>query len=159
MCFVKEDCPTCNDVMPLLETAYAGLRKRLDFFVCGQTEAGNRVLAERHGLTVPILNDASLKVSFAWDIEIVPTLYIVGADGQPGSKLVGFVREEWREAVESVASAAGVAQTACRLGGVSRMASRLRFPLRRSDCRRAATSRGREQPVARAAHRHRPTGR
>ena len=110
MCFVKEDCPTCNDVMPLLETAYAGLRKRLDFFVCGQTEAGNRVLAERHGLTVPILNDASLKVSFAWDIEIVPTLYIVGADGQPGSKLVGFVREEWREAVERVASAAGVAQ-------------------------------------------------
>jgi len=27
VCFVKEDCPTCNDVMPLIEAAWGGLRE------------------------------------------------------------------------------------------------------------------------------------
>ncbi len=107
VCFVKEDCPTCNEVMPLIEQVYTEWRDRLDFFICGQTEAGNRALVRKHGLTVPILNDASLKVSFAWDIEIVPTLYVAGTDGQPGRRLVGFVREEWRQAVQELAHAAG----------------------------------------------------
>ena len=109
VCFVKEDCPTCNEVMPLIETAYASLGGKIDFFVCGQTEEGNRALVENHRLTVPILNDASLKVSFAWDVEIVPTLYIAEADSASRSRLVGFAREEWREAVENLAASVGAA--------------------------------------------------
>ena len=81
----------------------------VDFFVCGQSEQGNRALVENHGLTVPILNDASLKVSFAWDIEIVPTLYIAEADSGSLSRLVGFAREEWREVVEHLAASVGAA--------------------------------------------------
>ena len=107
VCFVKEDCPTCNEVMPLIETAYASLGGEVDFFVCGQTQEGNRTLVENHRLTVPILNDASLKVSFAWDIEIVPTLYIAKTDLASKSKLVGFAREEWREAVDNLAASVG----------------------------------------------------
>ena len=108
VCFVKEDCPTCNEVMPLIESAYAGLREGVDFFVCGQTEAGNRALVETHGLSLPILDDSSLKVSFAWDIEIVPTLFVVDADGETRQSCIGFAREEWRQAVDGLASGAGV---------------------------------------------------
>ena len=37
ICFVKEDCPTCNDVMPLVEALYRELGAAADFFVVGQT--------------------------------------------------------------------------------------------------------------------------
>ena len=110
VCFVKEDCPTCNDVMPLIEAAWGGLREKVDFFVCGQTEAGNRALAEKHGLTVPLLDDSSLKVSYAWDIEIVPTLVVVDTDGSPRHRFMGFEREEWRQALAVLAETSGTPQ-------------------------------------------------
>ena len=110
VCFVKEDCPTCNDVMPIIEAAWAGLGDRVDFFVCGQTEAGNRALAEKHGLTVPLLDDSSLKVSFAWDIEIVPTLVVAGADGRPRHRFAGFERDEWRSALDDLVDVSGAPQ-------------------------------------------------
>ena len=109
VCFVKEDCPTCNDVMPLIETTYRELGDKVDFFVCGQTREGNRTLVERHGLTVPVLDDSSLKVSFAWDVEIVPTLCIADAGGNSLHSLIGFVREEWRRAVDNLAGTVGTA--------------------------------------------------
>ena len=110
VCFVKEDCPTCNDVMPLIEAAWSGLREQVDFFVCGQTEAGNRALAEKHGLTVPLLDDSSLKVSFAWDIEIVPTLVVADAEGGSRHRFMGFERREWQRALADLAETAGVPQ-------------------------------------------------
>ena len=109
VCFVKEDCPTCNDVMPLIETTYRALGNKVDFFVCGQTREGNRTLVERHGLTVPVLDDSSLKVSFAWDVEIVPTLCVADAGGDSLHSLTGFVRDEWRRAVDDLAGAVGTA--------------------------------------------------
>jgi len=105
ICFVKEDCPTCNDVVPLVEALYRELGAAADFFVVGQTTEGNRVLTQRHGLTVPLLDDESLKVSFAYDVEIVPTLHLVDAKGQSTAKLVGFARDEWQEGAEGFARA------------------------------------------------------
>ena len=104
--FVKEDCPTCDAVMPLLEGLYAALGSAVDFFVAGQTAAGNQLLTARHGLTLPLLDDSSLKVSFAYDVEVVPTLCVVGADGQLQERLVGLARDEWRRALEGLAVAA-----------------------------------------------------
>ena len=112
LCFVKEDCPTCNDVMPLIEALYSDLGTGVDFFVVGQTGEGNRVLRKRHGLTVPLLDDESLKVSFAYDVEIVPTLHLVDAQGASSRKLVGFARDEWREAIEAFAEALGLGPVA-----------------------------------------------
>ena len=104
--FVKEDCPTCDLIMPLLEGLYAALGSAVDFFVAEQTAAGNQLLAARHGLTLPLLDDSSLKVSFAYDVETVPTLCLVAAAGQLRNRLVGFVRDEWRQAVEGLAAEA-----------------------------------------------------
>ena len=64
ICFVKEDCPTCNDAIPLVDALYRSAGGRIDVLVPGQTAEGNAVLRQRHGLEVPLLDDSSLKVSF-----------------------------------------------------------------------------------------------
>ncbi len=107
ICFVKEDCPTCDQVMPLLEALYLALGDAVDFFVVGQTLAGNRVLKRRHGLSVPLLDDSALKVSYAYDVEIVPTLRVADADGKGRVRLEGFVRQEWRDALQALAARLG----------------------------------------------------
>lgn len=94
VCFVKEDCPTCNLVMPLLQAASdAG---DVPLLAAGQTRDGNRTLIDRHGLTMPLLDDSTLKVSFAYDVETVPLVLAANADGEEVDRLVGFDRAEWR---------------------------------------------------------------
>ena len=109
ICFVKEDCPTCNDVMPALAGMQAAFCDVLDFFVPGQTAQGNRVLTERHGLQFPLLDDSTLKVSFAFDIDTVPTLIVCDAEGRAERTLVGFVREEWQQLAVDLAERHSVA--------------------------------------------------
>ena len=96
VCFVKEDCPTCNEVMPILDAWHRAFGASVELLVVGQTTAGNALLAERHALAVPIFDDSTLKVSFAWDIDTVPTLFVTDSQGQSQRTLVGFVRDEWQ---------------------------------------------------------------
>lgn len=96
VCFLKNDCPTCHLVMPVLDALHRALRGKLDFFVAGQTADGNATLAETFSPGFPILDDSSLKVSFAYGIDTVPSLFVADADGRLQQSLVGFVREEWR---------------------------------------------------------------
>ncbi|HIC34227.1 MAG TPA: redoxin domain-containing protein, partial [Gammaproteobacteria bacterium] len=93
ICFVKEDCPTCNLVMPLLEAANSSTKALT--LTAGQTAEGNETLIERHGLTMPLLDDSTLKVSFAYDVETVPLVVLADADGKELDRLVGFDRKEW----------------------------------------------------------------
>ena len=106
VCFVKEDCPTCNLVMPLLQTLHDS--RDLLVLAPGQTADGNRALIERHGLTLPLLDDSILKVSFAYDVETVPFLLLADADGGEVDRLVGFDRVEWRSFFERRAPNAAV---------------------------------------------------
>ena len=70
LCFIKEDCPTCKEAMPLLEALY---QANTHILLIGQTRDGNQKLIDDFQLGSPILDDSKLKVSFAYDIEIVPT--------------------------------------------------------------------------------------
>ncbi|MBX3706410.1 MAG: TlpA family protein disulfide reductase [Pseudomonadales bacterium] len=108
VCFVKEDCPTCNEVMPLLEALHRAFGAHLDVLLPGQTADGNAELTDRHALTVPILDDSRLKVSFAFDIDTVPTLFVADADGREQQVLVGFVRDEWQALAGRLAGELGV---------------------------------------------------
>ncbi len=96
ICFVKEDCPTCNDAIPLVDALYRSAGDRIDVLVPGQTADGNALLRQRHGLDVPLLDDSSLKVSFAYDVEVVPTLVLADGEGRELERLEGFVRDEWQ---------------------------------------------------------------
>lgn len=104
VCFVKEDCPTCNEVMPVLVALHRAFGEQLPFLVVGQTQEGNRALAEKHQPGFPILDDSALIVSFAWDIDTVPTLVLCGSDGAAERTLVGFVRDEWQSLAEHLAA-------------------------------------------------------
>jgi hypothetical protein len=97
VCFLKEDCPTCNEVMPVLDSLHQALAEDVDFFVAGQTQDGNARLAEQHAPSFPLLDDSSLKVSFAADIDTVPTVMLCDAQGRIERTLVGFVRDEWQQ--------------------------------------------------------------
>ena len=96
VCFVKEDCQTCNLVAPILEAFHRACATDADVLLVGQSLAGNRILAERHQLTAPILDDSLCEVSFAWDFEIVPSIYWTDGEGRLLARADGFVREEWQ---------------------------------------------------------------
>ena len=93
LCFVKEDCPTCNLVMPLLNAAKD--QTDLDVLLVGQTADGNELLAKNHNLEVPILDDSTLIVSFEYDLDTVPLLHMVDSAGESNSNVLGFDRKEW----------------------------------------------------------------
>ena len=106
LCFVKEDCPTCNLAMPLLQALHDG--GDVAVLAPGQTAAGNRALIERHGLTLPLLDDSTLKVSFAYDVETVPFVLLADRDGEELDRLTGFDRAEWQAFFERHAPSAAV---------------------------------------------------
>ncbi|MGD8832612.1 MAG: TlpA disulfide reductase family protein [Pseudomonadales bacterium] len=108
VCFVKDDCPTCHLAMPVLNALYSASHGQFDFFVAGQTQTGNAALADTYRPGFALLDDSRLKVSFAYDIDTVPSLFLVDEDGRLERMLVGFVREEWRELAERLAGDAGV---------------------------------------------------
>ncbi|MEM7217790.1 MAG: TlpA family protein disulfide reductase [Pseudomonadota bacterium] len=91
--FIKEDCPTCRQVLPLLN-ALAATSPPL--IAIGQTVAGNRTLVEGGALRARLLDDAELLVSYEHDVEVVPTLLRSDADGQVVGRLEGFEKDEWR---------------------------------------------------------------
>jgi hypothetical protein len=95
LCFVKEDCPTCVLSMPVIEAAHKAFGGAIDILAIGQDDAGNKILAERNALTVPMLDDSALKVSFAYDLEFVPTIILADADARELRRFVGFGRDDW----------------------------------------------------------------
>jgi thiol-disulfide isomerase/thioredoxin len=107
VCFIKDDCPTCHLVMPVLDALHQAFAERIDFFVAGQTAEGNESLTAEFAPGFPILDDASLKVSFAYDIDTVPSLFFADAEGSLSTALVGFVRDEWQALAESLIEAEG----------------------------------------------------
>ena len=106
VCFVKEDCPTCNLVMPLIDALHR--ESGLGVLVTGQTAEGNEVLARRHALNAPVLDDSDLTVSFAYDVETVPLVIAADHEGVEADRLVGFDKNEWRAFFERHAAGATV---------------------------------------------------
>ena len=96
ICFVKEDCQTCNLVAPILEAFHGRFSDKADIWLLGQTADGNPTFRDRHGLTVPILDESACETSFAWDFEAVPALYWFDAAGAARPLVEGFVKSEWQ---------------------------------------------------------------
>ncbi len=96
LAFFKVSCPVCQMVAPK---------------VAAMAEAGARVIAvgqdppeelqayrERHGQTVPTLSEpAPYEVSDAYGLETVPSIFLVGSDGQVLEAVGGWSRDRWNE--------------------------------------------------------------
>jgi peroxiredoxin len=94
--FVKEDCETCNTAAPVVEAFQRAYGESLQVLMLAQSGAANALFAARHGLTFPVLDDTDCKASFDWDIEIVPSVFWLNADGSVRQHFEGFVRSEWQ---------------------------------------------------------------
>lgn len=105
--FVKEDCNTCNLVAPLLEAFHRAWSEHADIWMLGQSADGNEILKDRHGLTLPILDESGCRTSLAWGFDIVPAVYWTGPDGERLGQVEGFVREEWERLARQVAANLG----------------------------------------------------
>lgn len=106
LCFVKEDCPTCQLSMPLIQSAQDAFGDRVDVLAIGQDEAGNAKLVHDHGLTMPMLDDSALHVSFAYDLDTVPTVILADGAGKELRRFVGFGKQDWKDLFGEVAGIA-----------------------------------------------------
>ncbi|HCD27104.1 MAG TPA: thiol-disulfide oxidoreductase [Gammaproteobacteria bacterium] len=109
LCFIKEDCPTCIAVLPVLSALHNSLAEHIDVYLIGQTADGNQRMTEQYDLPFSLLDDSTLHVSYASNIEIVPTLMVTEADNQISDALVGFQRDEWQTLLQNVAGRLGTA--------------------------------------------------
>ncbi|HXM18987.1 MAG TPA: hypothetical protein VN934_09265 [Candidatus Tumulicola sp.] len=82
---VKRDCPTCELVVPVLQQL---AREAPPLTVFSQDDP-----AFPPGL--PVRDDRQLDASFAFDVEIVPTLMRVDGAGRVTAKTQGWKREDW----------------------------------------------------------------
>ena len=102
LCFVKADCETCQLVMPTLERLFRDLSDHVDVRIAGQTADGNAELISTFKLAAPILDDSKLKVSFAYDLDMVPTVFFADAAGNQVDSVEGFVKSEWQRLINTV---------------------------------------------------------
>ena len=95
ICFVKEDCDTCNTAAPVLEALHKAYSEKVKVLLIAQSGEANAAYADRHALTMPTLDDRSCKTAFAWDIEVVPSVFWMDEDGTAVSHFEGFIRSDW----------------------------------------------------------------
>jgi len=107
LCFVEEACPTCNLTIPLVEEVWRAFGAAVDIVAIGQDAPGNAALVERYKLTVPMLDDSALKVSYSYKIEIVPTIVLADAKGAEVRRFEGFDKSDWQNLCSQLARMAG----------------------------------------------------
>lgn len=96
LCFVKEDCPTCGLSAPLIEAAHRTFADAVDVWAITQDADGGVTMATRHGLTLPLLDDSALRVSFTYELDTVPTIILADGTGRELQRCVGFGRQDWQ---------------------------------------------------------------
>jgi hypothetical protein len=107
LALVKEDCDTCNLTLPLLEAVHRATEDGLDVWVAVQKTDDIPVLKERHDLTMPLLDDDALDLSYETDIDTVPTLFLYDEEQNCTLQTFGFDKHEWREIASESMELAG----------------------------------------------------
>src|SRR5277367_6363033 len=96
LCFVKEDCQTCQLTMPLIEATHSAFSSKVEILAIGQDAEGNAKLSEQFRLRTPMLDDSALKVSFAYGFDTVPCIILAAPDGSEILRFVGFDKPDWQ---------------------------------------------------------------
>jgi len=107
ICFVKEDCGTCNTAASVLEALHKAYGSKIDVVLVSQSSAQDTAtFAKTHGLTMPILDDSACATAFAWDIESVPSVFWSNAKGEVRTSFEGFVRDDWQALSTAIGTSA-----------------------------------------------------
>ena len=94
--------------MPLIEGAHRMFGIDVDVWAIGQEAMGNEILEKRHTLTLPMLDDSALHVSFAYDVEVVPTIILADRVGVEVRRFIGFGKEDWQALYGELARLTGM---------------------------------------------------
>ena len=108
LCFVKADCPTCVLSAPLLEAAHQRFGTAADVWAIVQDTDGGSALAARCGLTLPLLDDAALRVAYAYELDTVPTVILADAAGCELQRSIGFGRQDWQDLYARLSQLTGI---------------------------------------------------
>jgi hypothetical protein len=108
LCFVKLDCPTCVLSLSWVESAHAAFGERADVWLIAQDPDGGERLRKEHPGAAPVLDDSALRVSWAYDLDTVPTLVLTDGAGSIRRRFVGFGRQDWRDLLEDLARLTGL---------------------------------------------------
>lgn len=103
LCFVKEDCPTCRSVLPILRQWKEDYRGQLSLHLIGQTRDGNLLLRDQHEAG-QVLDDSDLLVSYRYQVEVVPTLILADSEGRGLTRVQGFCKADWQALEARVSS-------------------------------------------------------
>jgi len=103
--FFKVSCPVCKMVAPMLtKLSEAGVR----VVAVGEDAPGDIAsYNESQGQQVTTLSEAApYAVSEAYGLEAVPTIFLIGAEGEIGQAIAGWNRDTWND----LAASLGVAE-------------------------------------------------
>jgi thiol-disulfide isomerase/thioredoxin len=101
-------CEPCREELPSIERLRASLGRR-PFAVLAVQMGGSprtaRDIAATLGLRFPVLLDGDSSATSAWQVNTLPTSFLVGPDGRVALRQVGEVdwsSVEWRRKVEAL---------------------------------------------------------
>ena len=83
---VKEDCATCQLVIPVIEQ----IKRNLGLLIYCQDDA-------QFPPDFSVVNDLELEFSWRSGVETVPTLIRFDTEGREVGRVVGWDRSEWQE--------------------------------------------------------------
>jgi cytochrome c biogenesis protein CcmG/thiol:disulfide interchange protein DsbE len=106
--FFKIACPTCQYTFPFLERLYQQLRSS-GVQIWGISQDGVRDserFAEEYSVTFPILiDDYPYKLSRAYGLEYVPSIFLIAPEGIIAIESEGFAKRDLLEIQKSLAQA------------------------------------------------------
>jgi len=109
--FFKVSCPVCQYAFPFLERIYKAYgNKNVTVVGISQNEKKDTVaFMKEYGVTFPVLLDDTntYRVSNAYGLTNVPTIFWIAEDGEIEISSVGWVRQEIEEINHKAAEATG----------------------------------------------------
>ncbi len=98
LAFFKVSCPTCQYTLPFLERMFRAQPRGTSMFAVSQDEAdATREFHHEFGITMPTLLDSSrfgYPASNAYGLSHVPSMFLIGRDGNISWSSIGFSRKD-----------------------------------------------------------------
>ncbi len=94
--FIRHDCPVSQYTLPFIERLHQSYASGTNFVGISQDEAEpTRALRQRLGLQFPVLLDRPhLTATRSYGVTVVPTVFLIGTDGQIKLAFDSFRRAE-----------------------------------------------------------------
>ena len=108
--FVKHDCETCRLVAPAVEALHRVVDPdRLRLLAISQSSWNDtRAFADSTGLSMPIVEDATLAVSADYGFDAVPAFVLTDQNGTVLATLEGWEAGDWQTLVQQAADRSGL---------------------------------------------------